>query len=79
MGVTPIYGNTHVGHPWPGVLLTGADRLDPLSFLAIVSPMCGFCLAGRPFFEIFRSNNFYQNPWGSLCPQTAPLDLIVFE
>ena len=50
-GGTPIYGNTHVGHPWPGVLLTGADRLDPLSFLAIVSPMCGFCLAGRRFLN----------------------------
>eukprot|EP00435_Cladocopium_sp_Y103_P008938 s633_g2.t1 len=29
-----------------GVLLTGADKLDPLSFVAVVSPICGFCLAG---------------------------------
>ena len=29
------------------MLLTGADKLDPLSFVAVVSPICGFCLAGR--------------------------------
>ena len=35
-------------NPWrsAGVLLTGADKLDPLSFVAVVSPICGFCLVG---------------------------------
>lgn len=28
-----------------GILLTGAERLDPLSFVAVVSPICGLCLA----------------------------------
>ena len=50
MGV-PLFMETPMSAFTSGVLLTGADRLDPLSFLAIVSPMCGFCLAGRRFLN----------------------------
>lgn len=40
-----------------GVLLTGADKLDPLSFVAVVSPICGFCLAG--LMGSFKSFNHW--------------------
>lgn len=57
-----------------GVLLTGADRLDPLSFLAIVSPMCGFCLAGLlASFHHYHAETFAAIPSWEVLQQNSNL------